>query len=325
MFSAGQRINTIFVRTLVNERFLVSLGEYASVISGTVFRRNLSSSGNVQPVRMSFASYEEAAPQIRDDVPVIVMHGLFGSKMNWNSLAKVIHKQTNKKVYTVDARNHGESPHSNEHTYTHLAEDIHLFMTENKIEKAALVGHSMGGRAVMAFALQHPSKVESLTVVDISPVGVPPQMSGMVVIFDAMKAVKIDDNVNIYDARKTVEIQLTESLKDSKLAAFLSMNLIEKKKGEFSWKVNLEGISKNYHPGLTVFPTSTGVYDGPTIFICGAHSDFVNFNDIDDIKKLFPKAFFVTIENSGHWIHADQPKLFLDSVCKFLKDSASSN
>ncbi|XP_075228102.1 sn-1-specific diacylglycerol lipase ABHD11-like [Lycorma delicatula] len=281
---------------------------------------------NVKPIKMAFSVIGKDAKSVSkiDKYPIIIMHGLFGSKMNWSSLAKVFHTETNKKVYLVDARNHGDSPHVNEHTYFHLAEDINLFMSDNNIEKATLIGHSMGGRAVMLFSILYSEKVESLTVADISPVSSPNSMKQMNKLFFAVKDVKLDNKLTLSNGRNLAIAQLTESIKSKSLANFLSMNLAKTESGEFYWKVNVDAIIKIYDPHITIFPLQEGKYYGPTMFICGAESDFVNFDDIGKIKKLFPNADFVKIENAGHWLHAENPKKFSDITCKFIKSAIKS-
>lgn len=113
-------------------------------------------STKVAPVTLSYASYESTnSPSENDPAPLIVKHGLFGSKSNWNSLCKVYHKETQRKVIAVDARNHGDSPHTDQHSYEHLAQDLKHLLEQLKLTKAAFLGHSMGGRAVMYFALKY--------------------------------------------------------------------------------------------------------------------------------------------------------------------------
>lgn len=282
---------------------------------------------NIKPIKMAFTLHGKDVKSTNYGIiknPIIIMHGLFGSKMNWVTLAKVFHNETNKKVYTVDARNHGDSPHTDEHTYFNLAEDINLFMSDNNIEKGALIGHSMGGRAVMLFSLIYPEKVESLTVADISPIGTPRSMKKMDELFKALKNVKIEKSLNLSKGRQLATNQLTELVKSKPLASFLSMNLAKKQNGEFYWKMNVDSVYKAYDPHITVFPAKEGKYEGPTIFICGADSDFVNFNDIDKIKKFFPNSSFVKIEKAGHWLHADKPKEFSDIACKFIKSAVKN-
>lgn len=97
------------------------------------------------------------------------------------------------------------------------------------------------------------------------------------------------------------------------------MNLVEKGNGNFGWKVNLNSLSNNYHPHITQFPLKAGKFPGPTVFICGENSNFVDFTKVDEIKQLFPEAFFVTVESAGHWVHVDQPRQFLQILCVFIK------
>ncbi|XP_075219097.1 sn-1-specific diacylglycerol lipase ABHD11-like [Lycorma delicatula] len=278
---------------------------------------------NVKPIHMAYTLLQEEMPKIEDRVPVIIMHGLLGSKNNWNSLGDAIHKETDKKVYLVDARNHGDSPHTYEHTYYHLAEDINAFMNKHKIERAALIGHSMGGRAVMAFTLFYPEKVESMIIVDISPIGTAKSFTNMTVILDALKNIKLKKELNLPEGRKSVTKQLTESVNDKKMSTFLSMSLVKKKNGMFDWKFNLNAIRNSYIPHMTKFPIQQGLYRGPVLFVCGEESDFFDFNDVKKVEKIFPDAYFVKIEKAGHWVQADQPKRFLYIVNPFLMQKAT--
>ncbi|CAK9796050.1 Protein ABHD11 [Anthophora quadrimaculata] len=122
-----------------------------SYLSSKQIRNN---SDSVTPVKLAYASYESMNENNVSKNPVIIMHGLFGSKTNWNSLSKTIHQQTHRKVITIDARNHGDSPHSTDMTYSHMAQDIVQLMNDLKFEKSVLIGHSMGGSAMIEYQSQ---------------------------------------------------------------------------------------------------------------------------------------------------------------------------
>lgn len=112
----------------------------------------------IQPVDLAYASYESTDIGY-GSTPLVIMHGLLGSKNNWNSLSKAFHKKTipQRKIIAVDARNHGDSPHTSQHTYEHLVEDIKKLLQRLKISRTSFLGHSMGGRAMMLFALKYVS------------------------------------------------------------------------------------------------------------------------------------------------------------------------
>ncbi|KAG8236774.1 hypothetical protein J437_LFUL016888 [Ladona fulva] len=185
-------------------------------------------------------------------------------------------------IIAVDARNHGESPHSQDFSYSHLAEDVRLLMEKLNIQQSSLIGHSMGGRAMMLKALKYPHSVEKLIVVDISPVGISPSMGVMKNYFEAMKNVRIENNVTMSAARKTADEQLKTAVpayectcQDSMLRLFLTTNLIEEN-GNYRWRVNLDAISQNFFSHMIEFPPAPpNPFEGPTLFIGGGKSDFL--------------------------------------------------
>ncbi|KAK2585177.1 hypothetical protein KPH14_008675 [Odynerus spinipes] len=194
----------------------------------------------VTPVKLAYASYEsmKEKPNAKRH-PIVIMHGLFGSKNNWNSLSKAIHQKTERKVIAVDARNHGDSPHSSEMSYKHMAEDVVQLLNDLEFEKAILIGHSMGGSAMMYLALDKPDLVEKLVVVDMSPARASPTLTEMVKIFKAMRSVTLDGSPSLTKARKMAEEQLAKTVKPLPLRQFLTMNLVEAEPGKYKWRVNL--------------------------------------------------------------------------------------
>ncbi|RZF39804.1 hypothetical protein LSTR_LSTR000452 [Laodelphax striatellus] len=275
------------------------------------------------PIKMS---YKEFGASIEtSDVPIVIMHGLFGSKMNWNSISKVIHSKLQRKVFTVDARNHGDSPHTPDHSYPFLAEDLKEFLHDKNIDKAVLIGHSMGGRAVMYFTLTNPHLVERLIVCDISPVGTSRGFQEMNDIIQSIKDINLNDLAalkNISQARKKAEKILVEKLNlDKSIASYLVTNLKDDGSGGYSWRVNLDAIHSNYHPHMTVFPLPENAhYDGQTLFVIGKRSDFVKPEEHGEIRRIFPKVKFLELD-AGHWVHADKPQEFIEGVCDFIKNS----
>ncbi|XP_076755066.1 sn-1-specific diacylglycerol lipase ABHD11 isoform X3 [Xylocopa sonorina] len=248
------------------------------------------------PVKLAYVSYESmngnknAAKQ-----PIIIMHGLFGSKTNWSSLSKTIHQQTERKVITVDARNHGDSPHSTDMTYSHMAQDIVQLMNDLGFEKSVLIGHSMGGSTMIPYLLE------------------------LEKIFKAMRTINVDGSTTLTKARSMVKEQLATVVKSLSLRQFLAMNLVEADIGKYKWRVNLPVLEQNFVKQIAVFPNvKSKVYNGPTLFIGGANSDYLREEDHDKIKELFPSAHFTYINGANHWVHADKPIEFLKITVDFI-------
>ncbi len=241
--------------------------------------------------------------------PVIILHGLFGTLDNWQTLAKRIAEEY--MVYLVDQRNHGRSPHSVEHSYPLMAEDLRVFMEAEWLHEAHIIGHSMGGKAAMQFALNYPEMVSKLVVVDIGP----NQNTGNhQSVFDAFFSVEI----NQLSSRTEAMNLMKKHVSDQGILQFLLKNLSRKKDGGFKWKMNLEALYKNYKAILAEVKGEE-IFTGETLFIKGAKSDYLQKSDLKDIQTLFPNAEMVTIEDAGHWVHAEQPELLLQAVLHFFE------
>ncbi|KAG5859603.1 hypothetical protein JTB14_037051 [Gonioctena quinquepunctata] len=240
--------------------------------------RYASSSETLEPVKMVYTTYESTTSDTNKEAsPLMIMHGLFGSKSNWNSLCKAYNQKLipPRKLIALDARNHGDSPHNENHTYEHLAADIKASLDQLNIHKSALMGHSMGGRAVMLFALRYSVLVEKLVVADISPVRISPNFYSTFSLFEAMKTVNLPSDMSMSKARALVEEQLAEYVSNKPLRAFLLTNLIKKDDGSYDWRMNIPVLSKNFGE-FAKFPSVNGLqYDGPVLFLAGSESDFV--------------------------------------------------
>lgn len=253
--------------------------------------------------------------------PLIIMHGLMGSKTNWKSLGKAIATRTGMEVYTVDARNHGDSPHTEAHSYPLLAEDILLFMQQHRIPTATLMGHSMGGRAVMATALMEPSVVDRLVVLDMSPVGTSKSISRLPRFLEIMLRVAIPPDLSPPQAKTYVDDLFKPAIPEASIRQFLLTNLIQTPEGEYTWKVNVKGIAKNFNPHISTFPAAAlphRSFEGDTVFIAGALSDYLRPRDEEAVEEIFPQASFHYLEGAGHWLHADQPTAFLNLLTLLL-------
>ncbi|XP_053662846.1 protein ABHD11-like [Anopheles marshallii] len=277
------------------------------------------------PVPLSFTRYENNASN-SNAPPVLVLHGLFGSKSNWNSLAKAFHKNTKpvRKIYAIDARNHGDSPHTDEHSYDHMVEDLVQLYKTLGIQQASIIGHSMGGRAMMLLALKYPELVEKAVIVDISPSpGLGTSNTNIPLFLQSMKMIQISSNATIHQARKIADEQLSQVVAEKPLRDFLITNLVkaEKGDGEFRWRINLQSLERNFNSGVAQFPNLSGhKFEGPTLFIAGGRSDYVKSEDVPLIKKLFPKSNIAYVKDAGHWVHSEKSADFSKLVLNFLNE-----
>ena len=242
---------------------------------------------------------------------MLVFHGFFGSSDNWQTLGKGFSQDH--KVYLVDLRNHGLSPHSDIFNYDIMVRDIEeLFETEN-LDNAILLGHSMGGKLAMNFASLHPTKVSGLVVVDIGPKQYPPHHEN---IFNAYRSVQLEG----LTTRKEVDTQLAKFIDSMGLRQFILKNLSRTDKG-FSWKINLDALEANAHEvGKALNPSDR--YHGPTLFIAGEKSDYIEQGDRSMIEAHFPEAQIRFIKDSGHWVHAEKPRELFDMVQNFIKEQS---
>ncbi|XP_032728321.1 protein ABHD11 isoform X1 [Lontra canadensis] len=246
---------------------------------------------------------------------LVFLHGLFGSKTNFSSIAKALAQQTGRRVLTVDARNHGDSPHSPDMSYEAMSQDLQDLLPQLGLVPCVLIGHSMGGKTAMLLALQRPELVERLIAVDISPVETTPS-SNFPSYMAAMRAVDIPDGVPRSSARKLAEEQLSTVIQDLADRQFLLTNLVEAD-GRFMWRVNLEALAQHLDK-IMAFPPRQESYPGPTLFLLGGNSKYVRPSHHAEIRRLFPRAQMQTVPHAGHWVHADCPQDFVAAIRGFL-------
>lgn len=242
--------------------------------------------------------------------PLIILHGLFGSWENWHPVAKALSGRFT--VHVVDQRNHGGSFHSSRCDYDAMAEDIRDFMGTRRLAKAALLGHSMGGKTAMRFTAMFPAQVERLIVVDIAPRGYPPSQA------DAIDALVGLDLARIATLREA-DGQLQPAIPDPVLRRFLLKNLKPAADGCYRWKVNIAAIRRAY-PCLCG-PVALNPWRGPCLFVRGGHSDYIRDSDWQDIRTIFPQAQLRTLPGTGHWVHLDDPAGFVATVTGFMEAS----
>ena len=247
-----------------------------------------------------FGNTTQAAP------PVLILHGLFGSSRNWQTFAQ--HLSRDHQVFTLDLRNHGNSPHSDSMSYTLMAADVVRFMDDNNIPRACLIGHSMGGKTAMSLALQNPDRVAHLVVVDIAPVAYDHNYEELLGKLTALDMTQIQRRA---DANKL----LGEKIDDDELRLFLLQNLIVKPGETSRWRINLAGIHANVNHLVQYVPAKGDAkFSAPVDVIRGALSHYVNEKYFSAFERFFPTVNFHTIENAGHWPHAQNAEAFLTKV-----------
>jgi len=242
--------------------------------------------------------------------PLLIAHGLFGSARNWGVVAKRL--SDTRRVLTVDMRNHGDSFRDDSHDYPDLAADLAEVIAAHG-GVADVVGHSMGGKAAMALALDHPERVRRLVVADIAPVAYGHTQQPLI---DAMRAV----DLSLVERRGDADAQLAPRVSEAGVRAFLLQSLDV---GARRWRLNLDALSANM-AAILGWPDLGGRYDGPALFLSGAASDYVLPEHRPAIKALFPNAKFAKIPGAGHWLHAEKPKEFEAALRAFLSPAASS-
>ena len=239
---------------------------------------------------------------------LVILHGFLGSLDNWQTQARKLEDEYT--VWTLDLRNHGRSPHSDDHTYQIMATDLSAFCDEHELGKFHLLGHSMGAKVAMYFADQHPECLDKLMLVDM---GVKEYKGGHEEILDALNNLP----VNEITSRQEAETHMSKSIRDWSIRQFLLKNLARKPGNEYAWRFNLSALTNAYANILEAFKPSEP-YEGNTFFIRGGKSPYLADGDWDDILQAFPNASLATIPKAGHWVHAEATDLFLKEVRQFL-------
>lgn len=254
-------------------------------------------------------AFNETGGETGGGPPLVVLPGLFGSKRNWASIARVLGEQ--RRVITADLRNHGESPWADGHDYPALAADVARLVERAAGSRAAVLGHSMGGKAAMLLALTRPELVERLVVVDIAPVvstGTP------IEYVRALRALPLER----FTRRSEVADALADVIPDRAVRNFLSLNAAVTD-GGLAWTLNLAALERDFEAILGFPDVPSGqAFTGPTLFLTGGTSEYVRPAHRPAIERLFPAAVVETIPQAGHWVHADAPEAFVAAVNRFL-------
>lgn len=252
---------------------------------------------------------------------VVVIHGLYGSSDNWMNMGKRLAE--NHTVYMIDQRNHGRSPFADEHTFDAMRDDLAAFFKKHQIEKATLLGHSMGGKTAMWFAADYPEKVEKLVIADIAPKDYLQlkDNSQYHLHCNILLALKELDFSRV-KKRKEVDDLLSERIDDSRIRQFLLKNVTkDKKTKQYKWRLNVEvlydyldeivgGVNRQW------FDDRLPITSYPVIFIRGLKSNYIMDEDIPLIKEIYPDATIVDIPGAGHWLHAEKPDEFMEAVMR---------
>ena len=244
-----------------------------------------------------------------DHSSIIILHGIFGTSDNWQTFGKALSEHY--QVFLVDLRNHGHSPHSDQFDYPAMADDLKEFVEQHTLGKPTILGHSMGGKVAMFFAIQHPDLLSKLIVIDIAPRAYPVHHQSALAGLGAVDIAAIQ-------SRQEAEEQMEPHVPEIGVRQFLLKNLKRAHSG-FAWKLNLPVIRDNIEAVGMEVPEDT-VFEQPTLFVRGEKSDYVKDEDEESIKRIFPAARIITIKGAGHWIHAEQPKPLLEEVSHFLSE-----
>jgi len=244
--------------------------------------------------------------ELGEGKPLMILHGLFGYSDNWQTHAKKLADYY--RVILVDLRNHGRSSWSEEFSYQLMADDILELCEELSLDEFILMGHSMGGKVAMQFAQQHENLLEKLVVVDIGIKEYPMHHEH---ILAGIHAVQLKD----VDSRKDAEEQLSKHIESEGVKQFLLKNLYWKEKGVLAWRMNVPVLEREMPQILARLDVTERMV--PTLFIRGELSNYILDEDIASLEDAFPDSELITIENSGHWVHAESPTEFLESLLSF--------
>lgn len=240
--------------------------------------------------------------------PLVILHGLYGSGSNWGSHAKWLAEHFD--VILPDLRNHGRSFHAPRMDYPTMAADVRRLLDALSLESVLLLGHSMGGKTAMTLALETPQRIQALVVADIAPVAYRHQSHQPLIT--AMQGLDLTQ----VRSRTDASMALAADIPSQTLRQFLLTNL-ERSGDGYRWRIPLDTLA-NQLPQLEGFPTLDKTYDGPTLFVHGAHSDYVTDAALPTIRHHFPNGRLEAIPEAGHWLHAEQPQRFAQALRTFL-------
>ncbi len=243
--------------------------------------------------------------------PFLILHGYFGMSDNWKSMGNLLASYF--EVHLIDQRNHGRSFHSDDFNYKYMAEDLYNYVSYHTLENSILLGHSMGGKTAMMFAVEYPQLISKLIIADISPRFYPPHHHQ---ILKALNSI----NFSIQSSRKLVDEKLSKLIPEIGVRSFLLKNVYWKEKGVLDFRCNLKSLTAHNSEIGNALPSFTN-FNGETLFLSGENSEYITENDVSIINKHFPNSQIKRVKNAGHWLHAENPKQFYQLVIDFLKCS----
>lgn len=239
--------------------------------------------------------------------PLLILHGLFGSADNWLTHAK--NWSAHYQVFLIDQRNHGHSSHTETMSYAHMAEDLFELVASQNLRDIVLLGHSMGGKTAMTFAQEYGFLIEKMIVVDMGIRSYPPHHQ---TIFEGLLAVDVDHCAS----RQEAEQRLLPFVPDEGTRQFLLKNLYWREHGKLDWRFNLPVLHREIEHIMVGLEAK--VCPVNTCFIRGGQSNYIRPEDVAGIQHLFPQSQIRTIEQAGHWVHAEAPAAFSEMVLDFL-------
>ena len=256
------------------------------------------------PLTLAFHSFG------RKGLPLVVLHGLFGQSRNWRSFARSFEEEF--RIWTLDLRNHGDSPHAAEMDYPRMAGDVLQFIKDQCLDKAGILGHSMGGKTAMQLALDHPREVDFLVVADIAPALYPHQdFHGKLIA--ALQKLPVDE----YQSLNQFESAMEPDVPETHIRKFLLQNL-KRKQGGFHWKLGLDEIAASLPKLLDAPKGKFNAYNGPTLFVGGSDSEYLHPKHHPLVRKIFPQNRIVMLKEAGHWLHVERALTFQNTVRSFL-------
>ncbi len=242
--------------------------------------------------------------------PLLILHGFLGMSDNWKTLG-VQFASLGYQVHLLDLRNHGKSFHSNEFSYELMGNDVFEYCQANNLNKVTILGHSMGGKTAMLFATSYPEIVEKLIIADIGPKFYPQHHQ---TILEGLNAI----DFSLKPTRNQVEEILSHYITDFGTRQFLLKSLYWQEPGQLAFRFNLSVFNVKIEEIGKSLPDNT-VFTAPTLFIRGGNSNYILDGDFEKISKHFPNSSIETIQDVGHWLHAENPILFYEIVSKFLE------
>jgi pimeloyl-ACP methyl ester carboxylesterase len=246
---------------------------------------------------------------------LMIVHGLFGSLDNWQSLAKKWSESF--RVISVDVRNHGRSFHSDDMKFESLVNDLYCIIGHENVKKLHLLGHSMGGKIAMEFAAIYPDIIDRLIIVDVAPYPYPPHHTE---VFDMLQAIDLSS----LSSRVEIEKEVRNRIDNESVIQFMMKNIRRNEISlTFEWKFNLSVLSRDYLYLIQRLPSQG--FNGHTLFIGGEESKYITKETSLYLFDLYPKAVLEYVAKAGHWVHADNPSEFYDKVTSFINQDQNKN